>query len=229
MKHNDKVSTLAAKDLRRGPGGPSRISSGLYSWGPDRSFQGFSNAQKQNLGGGFPVPWFPHSRDPFGNLRGPRDRRSRDLFGHLRSSRSFRSVWSTLSRTLTKTTTAMGSLSPTTCTPDDDDDSFLSCSLSDWSTFNVQHAHFPSLLTPAPSSSVVLCRILQSDAVSLSICMTWVVPRRSRLDTVRLEHVCSWLWCVVLFSFLYRVVGTNSPSEGGRLLRGPAVAKIHWS
>jgi hypothetical protein len=68
---------------------------------------------------------------------------------------------------------------------------------------------FPRPSIRLHTSSVVLCRSLQSDSVSLSICMTWVVPRRSHsFHIVWLERVYSWL-----FSLLSLFVSRSSSSH----------------
>jgi hypothetical protein len=69
----------------------------------------------------------------------------------------------------------------------------------------------PSIRLLTSSASVVFCQSLQSNAVSLSICMTWVVPRRSHsFHAVQLECVCSWLWvCCPSLLFVFCVKATK--------------------
>jgi hypothetical protein len=73
-------------------------------------------------------------------------------------------------------------------------------------------AHFPLLLTLA--SPHFQCYALPKLAVSLSICMPWVVPRRSdSLHAVQLERVRSWLWSLVFcVKFLPRPPPHHRPS-----------------
>jgi hypothetical protein len=77
---------------------------------------------------------------------------------------------------------------------------------------HVVHVSSPCPPSRFPTSSVVLCRSLRSYAVSLSICMIWVVPRRSHSLILCCLSVCT-PGCVVCCPSFSRVAAWTTPQR----------------